>query len=490
MVDDSGARKPASQDPDLLETPAGPIQDEARITTGAAFSARQIERVREVLARLSGARRAFRFYPEDHPAVDEAIERLMEVLSEYHTEGVDVPLTFYEDEVLLGEHMLAEESLLFDQLIRDITGLGATSVVFERGMSIEELRNAVRILTVDEQNLRASGGFAKLVESAALEHVKIAAVRVVDEGFKTEGETAARESYMTALDLLRDLEMALARGRSLPSMATRTAVRSLVENVLVNRFAMLELAGLKDYDEYTFYHSVNVAILSLAMGSSITSNRRFLNALGAGALMHDVGKMAVEGAILNKPGSLSPEEWAKMRLHPVHGAEMVATMPGLDKAAVVTILEHHMRYDGRGYPRIRMRRPQHLASRLVAVADSFDAMTSRRSYSAARLPDDAMAVIVESAGSAYDPRVVRLFVRMMGIYPARTVVLLESGEVAVVLRPNEGRPLEPVVRVVSGPDGEAVEPFDLDLSGVEGTGRAIKRALDQDALSVDIEYFM
>lgn len=137
-----------------------------------------------------------------------------------------------------------------------------------------------------------------------------------------------------------------------------------------------------------------------------------------------------------------------------------------------------------------MRRPQHLASRLVAVADSFDAMTSRRSYSAARLPDDAMAVIVESAGSAYDPRVVRLFVRMMGIYPARTVVLLESGEVAVVLRPNEGRPLEPVVRVVSGPDGEAVEPFDLDLSGVEGTGRAIKRALDQDALSVDIEYFM
>jgi HD-GYP domain-containing protein (c-di-GMP phosphodiesterase class II) len=233
-----------------------------------------------------------------------------------------------------------------------------------------------------------------------------------------------------------------------------------------------------------------VAILSLALGSAITEDRRFLNALGAGALMHDVGKMTVEGSILNKPGTLTSDEWTTMRLHPVHGAELVATMPGMDKASVVVILEHHMRFDGRGYPSVRHYQGQHLASRIVAVADAFDAMTSRRSYSAARLPDDAMRVLVENMGTSFDARLVRLFVRLMGVYPPRSVVRLNTGEVGIVMSPNETDLARPVVRLIADAQGTAMDPVDVDLCTEEEASRTIVNTFDPTELSVDVEDYL
>jgi HD-GYP domain-containing protein (c-di-GMP phosphodiesterase class II) len=483
--------KPASEHEDLQPQGYDAITDEPLAKHVVSFSNRQLTRIRDLLGRLYGARRAVRFYPEDHPAVQEAVDGLMHSIAEYHAEGVDIPLTFFEDELLLGEQTLPEDSVLFDQLIRDMTSIGAGSIIFERGLDTAELARALLVLAADEQQVEAAGGLDSLLEGAGLEHILTEAVHVLDDrGEGPQGEDAARAAYGSALDLLRDLEMALRRGHTAHAGSTRTVVRSLVENVLSNRFAMLELSGLKDYDEYTFYHSINVAILALALGAKVTQDRRFLNSLGAGALMHDVGKMTVEGSILNKPGALTPEEWAEMRMHPVHGAELVAMMPGLDKAAVVVVLEHHMRLDGRGYPSARAHHGQHLASRIVSVADAFDAMTSQRSYSAARLPDDAMSVLVENVGTAFDEDLVRLFVTMMGVYPPRSVVVLDSGEVAIVLAPNEGMPTRPLIRVISGPDGTVLEPFDVDLSGIEVTGRAISHAVDPSGLNVDVDDYL
>jgi HD-GYP domain-containing protein (c-di-GMP phosphodiesterase class II) len=260
---------------------------------------------------------------------------------------------------------------------------------------------------------------------------------------------------------------------------------------MTNRFAMLELSGLKDYDEYTFFHSINVAILSLALGSTLSTDRRFLNSLGVGALMHDIGKTAVDLEVLNKPGSLDSDEWESVRLHPLYGAEAAATIPGLDRASVVIILEHHMRYDMDGYPSRHPRRPQHLASRVVAVADAYDAMTSRRSYSIARLQDQAMGVLAKNSGTAFDPVLVRLFVQLMGVYPPRSVVRLSSGEVAIVLRPGESDVLNPVVRVIAGADDELVEPFDLDLAvPAEAQDRTINACLDAVGMNLDVEDFL
>ncbi len=459
-----------------------------------AYSYNQLRRARELLARLYSARRACRFYPAAHPVVDDAIEGLNELLAAYFAEGVDVVLTFFEDELLLGEQLLAEESVLFDQLIRDMSAIGAGSVVFLQGLDAGELARAMRVLAMDPLEFERAGGLGPAMTQAGLEHVRVSAVTVAERTEappKGEERDAARQSYQLGLDLMRDLERVMQSTGTVYAGPVRLVVRSLLDNVLNNRYAMLELTGLRDYDEYTFYHSVNVTILSLAVGAAITRDARFLTSLGVGALMHDIGKIVIDVDTLNKPGALDPEEWATVRRHPLFGAEVAVRTPGLDKASVVVILEHHIRYDACGYPERFPVRQQHLASRIVALADAYDAMTSKRSYSAARLADDAISVLVKNAGSAFDPRLVRLFIDTLGCYPPRAVVRLTSGEVGVVVRPNAGQPTRPNLRVFADAGGAVVDPLDVDLAdAAQAAGREIERCLDPAGLNIDVEDFL
>lgn len=453
------------------------------------YSKVQIRRAREMLARLYAIRRAARFYPVEHPAVGEALLSLMESVATYHAEGVDVQLGFFDGEIVLGEQLLTEESVLFDQLVRDLTATGIGSIHILRGVTEDELRHAIKIIVLDAVGMEQAGGLETVTRKMGLSRVVLGALRAVErigEGDDGEAEEASL-SYGGAVSLMREIERLMRSNKQVGAKRVKGAVRSLVDNVLTNRYAMLQLTGLKNHDEYTFYHSANVAILSLALGSTITSDYRFLSSLGVGALLHDIGKLSLDEAIINKPGALSPEEWVNVRRHPVGGAQMVSVLPGVDRAALVTILEHHMRYDGAGYPTRVPPRRQHLASRIVAVADAYDAMTSRRSYSAARVQDEAMSLLAKGAGSALDPTLVRLFIRMLGVYPPRSLVRMSGGEVAVVVRPSENDPLRPVVRMIAAPNGDLIEPAEIDL--VAQPQMSVRGCIDPRLVNIDVDSY-
>jgi len=393
------------------------------------YSARQMRRARDVLTRMYAVRRSVRFYPMDHPAVAEGVSLLLGALRGYFEEGVDVYLTFYEGEVLLGEQLLTEESVLFDQLVRDMTGIGVGTLTLHRGIAEDELARVMAILAVDAKTADQAGGIERMVTEAELPHVRIGAVVAVERAGKTEGEPieAASAAFGSAVSLMREIDRLLRMNRHVSSAKVKGVV-------------------------------------------------------------HDIGKLTVDLRILNKPGALTPEEWADVRQHPVGGAEMTALLPGVDKSAVVTILEHHMQWDGAGYPSRTPRRKQHLASRIVAVADSYDAMTSRRSYSAARVQDDAMGLLAQSAGTSLDPTLVRLFIQMMGLYPPRSVVRLTGGEVAIVLAPDERDPLRPVVRVIAMGSGEFIDPRDLPL--IDYPELSVKGCIDARALNIEVEDYL
>jgi len=459
------------------------------------FSSAQVARARDLLARLYALRRAMRLYPDDHPAVGHACRGLFDVIAAFHAEGADVPLTFFEDEVLLGEQVLTEDSLLFDQLIRDMESIGAGSITFMRGTTPEEVERFAIVVGARVDEVQAlEGGMATLVERVRCPHILVSTVSVVRDDVEVdEGDARelAKTTYTGALGLLRELERLIRGNRELNAAQIKSTARSLVDSILRNRYAMLELSGLKSFDEYTLYHSVNVAILSLALGSALTRDYRFLSALGVGAILHDVGKMSVDLSVLNKTGPLTSDEWAEMRHHPVRGAEVVAMTSGIDRASLVCVLEHHMRYDLGGYPRRQPERPQHIASRIVAVADAYDAMTSQRPYSAPRMQDEAMGILVKNAGSALDPALVRQFVDMLGYFPPRSLVLLDTGETAIVVSPSPSDPARPVVRIVAGPDGTVIDPVDLDLGDVKDAGdRSVVRCLDPAGMNVDIAEFL
>lgn len=459
------------------------------------FSGKQIQRARDLLARLYALRRARRLYPLEHPAVAESARELFEVIAVYHGEGTDVPLTFFEDEVMLGEQVLPEDSILFDQLVRDMMAIGAGSITFSRGLTLPEVERFASVLGARyDEVAKLAGGIMTLVESASTPNILVSAVNVVRDDVTVQDEDAnqaAKAAYTSALDLLRELERLIRQNQTLNSGHIKGAVRSLVDNILRNRYAMLELSGLKSFDEYTFYHCINVAILSLALGSTLTRDYRFLSSLGVGALLHDIGKMSVDINILNKTTPLTSQEWAEIREHPVRGAEVTTLTNGIDRASIVCVLEHHMRYDLAGYPSRSPERTQHIASRIVAVADAYDAMTSQRPYSAPRMQDEAMAIVVQNAGSALDPTLVRLFVDILGFFPPRSIVLLSTGETAIVVSPNPAHPDRPVVRVIADSAGVFTDTFDLDLSNPSQAGdRSVVRCLDPTGVNVDVSDFL
>lgn len=486
MSDEHGGYVPLD---DAAHEPSAPV------TTGphneARYTADQLKRARELLTRIYAVVRASSFYAFEHPAVGAAIETLFHVIDDYFAENIDVQLVFLDGTVLLGEQLLTSESVLFDQLIRDFTAVGIGSVTFRQGMPRSELTRAMKVLVMEAGEIESLGGLEAVTAASRLSLVEIGLVGVIEQASTEEMVELtedARAAFGNAVSIIREIQASL-QARKIPKLTGISGVtKSLVDNVLSNRNAMLQMSSLKSHHEYTFYHSANVAILSVALASTITRDQRFLSSLGSGALLHDIGKLAIGLDIIDKPGALSPEEWDKMRQHPTIGTQIASQMKGVDRSVLVPIFEHHMRWDGSGYPTRTPRRKQHITSRIVAVADSYDAMTSKRSYSTARVQDEAMRLIVESAGNSLDPVLVSLFVRMMGAYPPRSVVKLSDGAVGIVVAPSESDPYRPVVRVLTAPNGGFITPVDVDLS--ERQGMSIEGLIDPGSLNIEIDDYL
>jgi hypothetical protein len=203
-----------------------------------------------------------------------------------------------------------------------------------------------------------------------------------------------------------------------------------------------------------------------------------------------VGKVKVPSEILQHDGTLDEEQWRVIQRHPVDGAGLVLiTTRNAYHPAVATVLEHHAAYDGSGYPTLSGRRSPTLAARIVAVADCFDAVTSKRAYRKPEERRQALSLLQAGAGRAFDPRVVRTFVRMVGIFPVGSLVQLSTGEIAVVVRNHERLLARPIVRMVLDARGDAAEPIELDLSQAGPDGEplhTVRRSVDPLEVDVDM----
>ncbi len=228
---------------------------------------------------------------------------------------------------------------------------------------------------------------------------------------------------------------------------------------------LLGLASIKDYDEYTFSHSVNVSVISMFIADKMGLNRSDTAQIGVAALFHDIGKAHIPQSILNKPDVLTPEEWEFMEHHPMLGmielSRVKSLRPVLDP--IFVSLQHHVFFNGEGYPRKPGKWQLHPYAHMIIVADIFDAMTTPRVYREHTLtPDKVLRFILRKSGETFDPLVAKVFIKAMGIYPVGTVVELDTGERAVVVRQNEQARLmhRPVVALLQG-DVPCGEPIDL-----------------------------
>jgi HD-GYP domain-containing protein (c-di-GMP phosphodiesterase class II) len=259
-------------------------------------------------------------------------------------------------------------------------------------------------------------------------------------------------------------------------------------------FSMLGLTAIKGHDEYTFNHMVNVCILAIAFGQRLGLEREQLSRLGLCALYHDLGKLDVPRDILLKHGPLTGEEWAVMGNHTVFGARELFPMIANDPGAVTRVLvalQHHVNVDGSGYPTLRMRIDPILFTRIVAIVDTFDAMTTKRIYQKIFMPDQALARLQQVSGEKYDPLLVKAFVACIGIYPVGSTVALSSGVVGVVCEPNQDPTWahRPTVRLATGLDGSPVPDEVVDLADPHNASISILRCVDPEIFGINAAHF-
>ena len=312
----------------------------------------------------------------------------------------------------------------------------------------------------------------------------------------TDRRQRAIETYQQALDFIRYSMINL---ESPADVNVREAKRMIYKLVDLSYeggggFSMLGLTAIKGHDEYTFNHMVNVCILAIAFGQRLGLARDQLSRLGLCALYHDLGKLNISLDILGKHGPLSDEEWAVMGNHTVFGARELFPMIATDRDAVLRVLsalQHHIGYDGSGYPKTRMRTEPILFARIVAVVDAFDAMTTKRVYQRMFLPDEALAQLQKASGAKYDPLLVKAFVACIGIYPVGSTVLLSSGVVGVVCEPNQDPAWvhRPKVRMATDTRGNPIPDHVVDLAAPQNASDSILRCVDPETFGINAAHF-
>ncbi|MBX3302045.1 MAG: HD-GYP domain-containing protein [Nitrospira sp.] len=277
---------------------------------------------------------------------------------------------------------------------------------------------------------------------------------------------AARQVYQAAKIVIQDAMNDTRLGRAINVDAVRTVISDMTDSVFRNPDALSSLSRLKRFDEYTFYHSVNTALLAMSLGRSLGFDRSMIHLAGVGTLLHDIGKMKVPLEILNKPGRFEAHEMEIMKQHVLRGVEVLTRTTGLGSSYIQPALEHHERVNGAGYPHRRARQDISQYGLITAIVDIYDAMTSDRCYHKGRSAHEIIQLLYRlSLEGHLDSTLVQRFIQVVGIYPVGSVVELDSGETGIVKRINHDAPLAPVVLLVKSAGNTLLsQPKEQDLS--------------------------
>jgi putative nucleotidyltransferase with HDIG domain len=310
----------------------------------------------------------------------------------------------------------------------------------------------------------------------------------------------AKKAYFLAVSVTKGVMNNIKSGQPTHLKKVKRVIQGIVDIILSEEASLLGLTTLKDFDEYTYNHCVNVSILAMTIGQKLGLDKNTLTKLGIAALFHDIGKVDVPIDILNKPSAFTDDEWVIMRRHPEMGVKAIAKIRGLNELAASSMavaFEHHIFYDLNGYPVTKEKKMPNFFSRIVSIADQYDSMTSARVYSRIPYtPDKALSLMMERSGGQLDPLLFKIFANIVGIYPIGTLVMLNTNELGLVFEsnPHPEKLDRPKVILITDASGKRIAGKTVDLGDKEPSGtykRSIIKALDPKKYRINLaEYFL
>jgi len=422
---------------------------------------------------------------------------LDKILAQAHGRAAEVSWGILDGAMYFEGHLFVNPPTAIVEMTNRMLEKEIGRVTVAAGLTFDELQNFIRLFS-------AKGvGFDALVERMrqdSIAHIRL--LRLGQESIETpdekqaegegEGEGDYLVTYGQALNAIRDICRDIERGRIPSSAPVVRVVDRMVGITMQEPSILVGLTMIKDYDNYTFNHCVNVGILSMALGASLGMDAMSVKSLGIAGELHDIGKTMIPKKILNKPGKLSSTEYDEMKRHSELGAKIIREMEGLDPHIAQIVLGHHLHFNRCGYPEWAQKLPFNQMSDIVAIADTFDAITTLRVYQHPINPRAALQAMQKLTGTFLDASLLASFIEMMGKYPVGTLVRLDTNEVAVVYRPNPLDEEAPVVRILIESDGTRLGvPREQPLVGKEGARYAeIVAVVDPLLKNIDVGKFV
>jgi len=418
------------------------------MTTPRAKSAEEIAR------RLAAALRGAQLYSPDHPLVTRNVGALAEALSVALATSPSLTIGIVADDLVVGDVPIPRAAETMGELMRRLQQAGIERIVIEGGVDPDELTELVQAVVHTEREATWS----------RLQHIRVGKLQI-DQRVESAGDMATfQRLYQDATGIAERLWDSAATEGKPDADAARGIVDSLAQAVAQNRTALLALTALKNYDNYTFTHMVNVSILTMGQARGLGMEGTALRQLGLAALLHDIGKVKTPAEILNKPEKLTDTEFEILKRHTVDGAEILRTTPDVPPLAPIVAFEHHLRADGTGYPSGVSRTTLNVATTLCGISDVYDAMRSQRVYQQAFPTDRILGVLQRNDGKQFDQNLVRRFVQLVGIYPPGNLVRLDTSEIAVVVKTYAPDPYRPRVKVLlNGDRTPLTRPYEINL---------------------------
>jgi HD-GYP domain-containing protein (c-di-GMP phosphodiesterase class II) len=440
---------------------------------------------RGLLLALHTALRALKLYPVENATVQKALDELQATTVAFLSAEQEIELRLSGDFMFLNSVRLRLELDNFAAFSGVLSIFRAFDIGVLRVHGQVERREWLAFLSILLRLAAEPTGEDRYVvlldrmAGATLPNLHLEPAAASEElGAEQDAKEIAKRTYAQGVAVTKEVVNSIRMGRTSSLKKVKRAVQMIVDQVLTNETSIMGLTTLRDYDEYTFMHSVNVCIFSVALGRKIGFSKLQLYDLGMTALLHDIGKARVPIEITNKATTLDESEWRLMQAHPWRGAMTLFALRGYDEIPYRSILvahEHHMKADLSGYLCHVRPRDLGLFSRIVAVADGFDAATTRRTYQTVPIePDQVLKEMWSNPQRGYDPTLVKALINLIGVYPVGTCVILDTLEVAIVASTVSDRSAinRPVVRIAIDADGSAIAPpgipVDLQEQGPDG----------------------
>ena len=440
---------------------------------------------RNLVYALHGALRAIKLYPVENATVQKALAEVTAQTRDLIGGEGELELRVSGEFLFVNATRLRlglENFASFSHLLSLFRATGIGSLQIDPAVSSRDWLVFLSVLT----SVSAGSGEPpdRLVEvRERLEAAGAATILlgpVTEESGSGGGERArerAKRTYAQGVSAAKDVIVGVRMGATPNIKKIKRVVQSIVDQILSDETSLIGLTTIRDYDEYTFTHSINVCIFAVALGKRLGLTKLQLYDLGMAALFHDIGKSRVPQELLNKSSGLTDDEWRHIAAHPWLGLLALFQVRGgqeLPYRAMIVALEHHMKCDLTGYPRPVRARQLSMFSKVVAVADGFDAATSRRTYQTVPFtPAEVMAEMRDNPRRGMDPVIVKAFINLTGVYPVGTLVVLDTFELGIVEATNPIPEMvsRPLVRVVSDAQGNIVFPGDtFDLADRNESG--------------------